>query len=281
MKKFKFKKIMSTVIISLIALFVLVIQIYPLLWIFTSSFKTSAEFQTGNPFQFPSGLDLTNYIRAFQTADLATYFKNSFIVTLWGCIGVSVLSSAAAFAFAKMRLKISKPLLSFFLLGIMIPVQVTLIPMFIIYNAIGMLDSYAALALTQIGFGLPIAIYLFKEFYSYVPNDLIDSAVIDGCGMGRVYFSIVAPMSKNTFITVITMNAIFIWNEYVLANTFITKDAMKTIPIGLYAYQGEYGNTDWGATFSAISITILPVLILYFILNKSVIAGMSTGAVKG
>lgn len=271
----------NKLIIVVVVLAVLVVQVYPLFWIFSSSFKTTVEFQTGNPYSLPAGFDLANYKRAFNTANLGIYFKNSTIITIAACFGIAILSSAAAFAIEKMRLRISKFMMTFFLMGIMIPVQVTLIPMFIIYNGIGLLDKHMSLILTQIGFGLPIAIYIFKEFYRYIPNDIIDAAVIDGCRIGKVYFNIIVPMSKNTFITVITMNTIFIWNDYVLANTFVTTDKMKTIPIGLYAYQGEYGNTDWGATFAAISITILPVLLLYFILNKRVIAGMSAGAVKG
>lgn len=108
----------------------------------------------------------------------------------------------------------------------------------------------------------------------------MEAAAIDGASIWRIFSHIMLPMSKNCIITVVTMNSIFIWNEFVFANTFISDSNLKTIPIGLFDYIGAKGMVDWGATFSAISIFLLPVLIVYFLLNKGIIAGMTTGAVK-
>lgn len=266
--------------LSILILFILVVQIYPIFWIFTSSMKNQTEFQTESPFSLPNRLSLHNYINAFEKTDLARYFLNSFVITLAAIICIVIFSSMAAFALEKMRFKISKVLMGFFIAGIMIPIQVTLIPLFIIYQKMGMLNSYLSLILPQVGFALPMSIYLFTAFYKYIPSEIIESAVMDGSSLFRIFRSIIIPMSKNTIITVLTMNAIFIWNEFVLANTFISRSIMKTIPISLYDFQGDFGMTDWGATFAAISITTLPVLILYFVLNKSVVSGMAAGAIK-
>jgi len=267
------------ILISLL-LIVLIVQIYPILWILLSSFKTQGEFQTGNPFSLPDHLNLNNYIRAFTVAKLNLFFKNSIIITIGSVLGISIFGSMAAFVIEKMHFRISKPLLTFFIAGIMIPIQVTLIPMFIIYNKTGLLNTYWSLILPQIGFALPMSIYLFTAFYRYIPDEIVSAAAIDGCNIYQLFYKIIIPMSKNTFITVITMNAIFVWNEFVLANTFISETIMKTIPIGLYDYQGDFGNTDWGATFAAITVTILPILVLYFILNKRIVVGMAAGAIK-
>lgn len=270
-----------TILLSLLILLILLIQIYPIFWIFTSSMKTQSEFQVGSPFSLPNSVNIKNYINAFEKTDLARYFLNSFIITVTSIICIVLFSSMAAFALEKMKFKISKVIIRVFLAGIMIPVQVTLIPLFIIYQKMGLLNSYFSLILPQVGFALPMSIYLFTAFYKYIPGEIVESAVMDGSSLSRIFRSIVIPMSKNTIITVLTMNAIFIWNEFVLGNTFISKSAMKTIPISLYDFQGDFGMTDWGATFAAISITILPVLILYFLLNKSVVSGMAAGAIKG
>lgn len=269
-----------TILLSALILFILVVQIYPIFWIFTSSMKSQSEFQTGSPFALPNSITFHNYINAFEKTNLARYFLNSFVITVVAIICIVIFSAMAAFALEKMRFRISKVLMGAFIAGIMIPIQVTLIPLFIIYQKTGMLNSYMSLILPQVGFALPMSIYLFTAFYKYIPGEIIESAVMDGSTLFRIFRSIVIPMSKNTIITVLTMNAIFIWNEFVLANTFISKSVMKTIPISLYDFQGDFGMTDWGATFAAISITVLPVLILYFILNKSVVSGMAAGAIK-
>lgn len=243
--------------------------------------KDQSEFRVKSPYSLPDRFSLENYFRAFQKTDLARYFTNSLIITISAIVCIVIFSSLAAFALEKMRFKkLNKFLMGFFIAGIMIPIQVTLIPLFILYQKVNLLNTHLSLILPQVGFALPMSIYLFTSFYKFIPGEILESAIIDGGSIFRVFGAIVIPMSKNTIITVMTMNAIFIWNEFVLANTFISSSKMKTIPISLYDFQGDYGMTDWGATFAAISITIIPVLVLYFSLNKSVVSGMTAGAVK-
>ena len=121
----------------------------------------------------------------------------------------------------------------------------------------------------------------FVSFYYFVPNELIEAAIIDGCSPIRVFMQIIIPMAKNTFITIAAMYGILIWNDFIFANTFISRNDAKTVAIGLKDYVGAFGNVDWGLTFAAISISILPPLILYFSLNKYVTVGMTAGATKG
>ena len=145
----------------LIMMVILLIQVYPISWIFISSFKTQDEFRMNNPFVFPKSFDLQNYIRAFEISNLANYFVNSFIVTLGAIIGIALLGSMSAFALQKMQFKINRFLFTFFILGIIIPIHITLIPMFIIYNSVNLLNTHISLILPQIGFALPMSIYLF------------------------------------------------------------------------------------------------------------------------
>lgn len=259
---------------------VLVVLSYPIFWIFMTSFKTSDEIKTRSTFALPESLNIDNYIRAIQTSDLGLYLKNSLIVLIVTIVCLVLFSSTAAFAIEKMKFGINKAVLSFFLVGITIPIHVTLIPLFQIYRATGLLNTYWALIVPQIGFNLPLSIYLFVSFYKFIPDAIMEAAAIDGASVWKIFFSIVLPMSKNSIITVVTMNTIFVWNEFVFANTFISRSELKTIPIGLFDYIGAKGMVDWGATFSAISIFLIPVLILYFILNKGIIAGMTSGAIK-
>ena len=143
-----------------------------------------------------------------------------------------------------------------------------------------MLDTWFSLILPQIGFCLPLSIYLFTAFYRYIPNSMLEAAIIDGASVPRSFFSIYFPLSKNTIMTVATVNFISVWNEFVFANTFTLSTSMRTIPVGLKDFVGEYGKVDWGCTFAAITLTLLPLLILYFVFNKSIISGMTAGAIK-
>ena len=272
----KIRKVLLYVLMTAI----LAVQIYPIFWIFMTSLKTTDEVQSKSTFALPATWNIQNYIRAVETSNLGLYFKNSILVLLITIAALVLFSSTAAFALEKMRFRINQGILSFFLLGITIPIHVTLIPLFQIYRDTHLLNTYWALIIPQIGFNLPLSIYLFITFYKFVPDTIMEAAAIDGASVWRIFSHIILPMSKNCMITVVTMNTIFIWIEFVFANTFISDSELKTIPIGLFDYIGAKGMVDWGATFSAISIFLLPVLIVYFLLNKGIIAGMTTGAVK-
>ena len=272
----KIRKVLLYVLMTAI----LAVQIYPIFWIFMTSLKTTDEVQSKSTFALPATWNIQNYIRAVETSNLGLYFKNSILVLLITIAALVLFSSTAAFALEKMRFRINQGILSFFLLGITIPIHVTLIPLFQIYRDTHLLNTYWALIIPQIGFNLPLSIYLFITFYKFVPDTIMEAAAIDGASVWRIFSHIILPMSKNCMITVVTMNTIFIWHEFVFANTFISDSELKTIPIGLFDYIGAKGMVDWGATFSAISIFLLPVLIVYFLLNKGIIAGMTTGAVK-
>lgn len=275
------KKIFGSLFLIVVVAF-LIIQVYPIIWMVLSSLKGPNEIKGVNPFTLPKNLfNIDNYINVWETSDISTYFVNSLIVTVIAIVLIVLLSSTAAFAIAKMKFKGSGFLMLLFLAGIMIPVHATLIPLFTLYNSLNILNTYTALILPQVGFALPISIYLFVGFYRYIPDEVLEAATIDGCNVFQIFFKIIMPLSKNTIVTVIAFNGIFIWNEFVFAKTFINDSKFKTLPVGLHDFIGQYGATNWGATFASMVIATLPVLIVYFILNKSIIEGMSLGATKG
>ncbi|WP_419873280.1 carbohydrate ABC transporter permease [Candidatus Pristimantibacillus sp. PTI5] len=271
----------SKAILVIISFALLVIQVYPLVWVFISSFKEPTDFSGNNPLSLPSRFTFENYLSVWHKGNLGTYFSNSLIVAMTTIVLVILFSAMAAFVIEKMRFKWSQSVLFLFLCGIMIPIQVVLIPLFILYNKTGIINTLASLILPQVGFALPISIYLFVSFYKYISNEIMEAAVMDGCGVYQVFWRMILPLSRNTIVTVVVMNLMFVWNEFIFANTFIHDMKSRTIPVGLMDYIGQYGLTDWGATFAAISITTIPTMIVYFIFNKSVISGMTAGATKG
>lgn len=264
-----------------ILLLILVFQLYPIIWMVITSFKSPTDVQSRSTFSLPDPVFLENYTNALRKSDLLLYFRNSIIITAATLVVIVVLSALAAFALEVLRFKYSKAILSYFLLGITIPIHITLIPLFIIYKNIGLLNTHISLILPQAGFALPIAIYLFTAFYRFIPRELLEAAIADGATIPKIFFSVYLPLSTNSIATIVTINFISVWNELIFSNTFITSPAMKTIPVGLKDFVGEYGKVDWGATFAAVALTLLPIMIIYFIFNKNIVAGMTVGAVKG
>jgi len=278
-RKLPFGRLGRTAAYILVAAFVIA-QLYPIVWVVASSLKTPTELANNPPFALPAGFYIGNYVGAFQQSNLLRYLLNSTIVAVL-TIGITIaLGAPAAFAIEKLRFRGSQKVLGYFLIGIMIPIFVSLLPMFQIFNYLGLRNTYWALVLPQVGFNLPLCIYLYTGFMRYVPDSLLEAATLDGAGTFRIFLTIVFPLAANTTITIITFNFIFVWNEFVFANTFMTDASMKTLPVGLNDFVGLYGKVDFGATYAAIVVAILPTLVLYFFLNKRVISGMTAGAVR-
>lgn len=273
------KNVIKIVFVILILVF-LVIQIYPVIWLFIASVKPTVELAS-EPFAFPKTVTFENFVNVLSDGKIGMYMWNSLKVTGLSLILIVVLSSTAGYALSKFRMRGKKQIYSFFTFGIMVPVQITLIPLFIFYSNVGILNTSMSLVLPQVGFALPLSVMMFVSFYEFVPNELIEAAIVDGCSPFRTFIQIVFPLARNTVITIASMYSILIWNDFIFANTFISETNAKTVAMGLKDYVGAFGNVDWGSTFAAIAISILPPLIIYFYLNKWVTAGMTMGATKG
>lgn len=265
----------------LIVLAVLVIQTYPILWIFMSALRPASDFAASNSFTLPSSLTLENFARAFEQGNLPTYFRNSFIVAGSSIAIITFFAMCVGYAIQVLKFRGSRVVLGLFSVGIIVPIQVVLIPLFIVYSAIGLLDTYPAMVVPMVGFALPMSVYLFVSFYQFMQHEIFEAAVLDGCGPFSAFAKIVVPMSLNTIVTVVFVNAIFIWNDFIFANTFVFTKDLKTIPLGLQDYIGSMGATDWTATFAAVSVTVTPILLLFLVLNRAIIYGLESGATKG
>ena len=270
----------STLSRVLIALIVIV-QVYPLAWLFITSMRTEHDFATGDPFALPTSLTWENYARAFETGDLGMNILNSFIVTMGANFLIVLLGMMAAYALQVLGFRFSKFVRGLFLIGIIVPVQIALVPLFIDYSTINLLDTYPSMIIPLAGFALPMSIYLFSSFFEYIPRETYEAASLDGAGPYRIFGLITLPLSVNTVVTVVLVNSIFIWNDFIFANTFVLSEGLKTIPLGLQNYIGAMGKTDWTATFAAVCVTITPLLLVFLVLNKAMIQGLESGATKG
>ena len=265
----------------IIGAILLVLLVYPVFYVIMSSMKTLNEFQRSPSYALPASLNFSNYIKVFTTSQIANYFKNSLIIAVTTVVLLLLLASLAAFALCKIKFKGNKFLYTFFMLGLMLPFQVAMIPLFFMFSKVHILNTYAAVIIPQAAFSLSYSTMLFYSFYKFLPNDVIESGIIDGCSPLGCFFRIVAPMSLNSFLTVATLQFVFCWNDFICAYTFTRSTVMKTITLGLNDFVGMYGLTDWGATFAAVAVTVLPTFIFYFITSKYMMSGLTAGAVKG
>lgn len=274
------KRKVGKIIFIIFILGFLVIQIYPVIWLFIASIKPSVELASA-PFALPSKVTFENFIKVLSDGKIGGYMWNSLKVTGISLILIVALSATAGFAISKFKIRFNRGVYAFFTFGIMVPVQITLIPLFIFYSKMGVLNTSFSMILPQVGFALPLSVMMFVSFYSFVPNELIEASIVDGCSSYRIFGQIVFPLARNTVITIASMYSILIWNDFIFANTFISDSKAKTVAMGLKDYVGAFGNVDWGSTFAAIVISILPPLVIYFLLNKWVTSGMTMGATKG
>jgi raffinose/stachyose/melibiose transport system permease protein len=268
-------------ITGVIVALIVIVQVYPLAWLFITSVRTEKDFAGGNPFAWPTEVTFDNYARAFATGNLGLNILNSFIVTVGAIVVIVFLGMMGAYALQVLGFRFSKLVRALFLIGIIVPVQVALVPLFVDYAAVNLLDTYQSIIIPLAGFALPTSIYLFSSFYEYIPGEIYEAASLDGAGPYRIFGQITLPLSVNTMVTVAMVNSIFIWNDFIFANTFVLTDDLKTIPLGLQNYIGAMGKVDWTATFAAVCVSITPLLLVFLVLNKAMTYSLASGATKG
>jgi raffinose/stachyose/melibiose transport system permease protein len=258
----------------------LVVEVYPLLWLLLSSFKTNSEF-TGEPFwTLPSSFDWQNYVDAWNSG-MNVYFVNSVLAVFPALALIIGLSACTGFALEVMLWRGRNTILLIFLAGIMVPAQMLLLPLFTIYFQLGLIDTRWALVITYTAFGLPLSVFLMAGFFKAVPRSILEAAILDGANIFQVFFRVGVPMVANGIMTIALVQFFFLWNDLLFSLTFISSDENRTIQTGLLNFTGEFGQVAWGPTFAAISLAVFPTLLLYLLLNQQVIKGLTAGSVKG
>lgn len=268
----------GVVVLFLSVLFVT--QLYPLLWLLTYSLKTNEEILSGSFFALPALPQWSNYQAAYEAGNYLRYLFNSFYVTSVTMIAVIILSSMAAYAIARFRWRYGQAVMLVFLIGMMIPLQSTLLPLMIIFKHISILNTHGALILPYIAFSTPIAVFILSGFLKTIPHEIEESALMDGASVYRTFGSIILPISVPPIMTVCILTFISIWNEYILAATFISSEKLKTLPFGVYSFVSQY-SVNYGAIGAFLVMGALPVIIIYFVLSEKITKGMVAGAVKG
>jgi raffinose/stachyose/melibiose transport system permease protein len=252
---------------------------YPVLWMLLQSFKSKFELYS-NIWGLPQQLFVDNYVQAWRIARMGTYIFNSLIVSISTVALVLVVASLAGYAFAKFRFRGRDLLFYTFVFTLIVPVQVTIIPLYAVVSGLGLSNTYLALILPYAAAGLPLSIFLLRAFFQSVPREIEEAARIDGCTEFAAFTRVVLPISGPGLATVTILQFLGAWNEFLLALIFIRNPALRTIPLGLQAFFFEY-SVEWGYLFAALAMATVPVIVVYVLMQRQFIKGLTAGAVTG
>ena len=275
----KKKKIMGAIKFAILLLIALT-QLFPLYWLITFSLKSNTEIFGENVIGLPHVWRWDNYVTALSSSNLIRYFLNSVFYSVVTVVAAGIISSMAAYAISRMIWKLRNLVYGLFMIGIMIPAQAALLPLFQILDRLGLKGGYLGLLIPYIAGALPMSIKILVGFYKGIPREMEEAAYIDGCGIFKCFIQIIFPMVKSAIATASIFTFLGTWNELMLANTFVDSDEFRTLPVGIMSLAGQY-STEWGLIGAGMVIATLPTIIIYFFLSKQVQESLVVGAVKG
>jgi raffinose/stachyose/melibiose transport system permease protein len=258
--------------------FTTLVMLYPMVIVVLSAFKTTAELYT-SPFSLPQSFSLANFETIWRETTFPRYLANSLVVTGSSIAAIVIVGTMAAYALARYTFAGNELIYLFFLAGLMLPLKLAIIPLFIQLASMGLIDSRAGLVLIYTAMGLPSAIFILTGYLRSLPKELEESARIDGASEARIMWSVMLPLARPAMVIAAINNAVPIWNDFFFPLVFIQTDRLKTLPQGLTIFMGEF-NTEWGVLFAGLTLAALPITLLYIVLSRQFVAGMTQGAVK-
>ncbi|ASA19710.1 carbohydrate ABC transporter permease [Paenibacillus donghaensis] len=258
-----------------------VISVYPLLWMISYSLKNNDEIFVTNPFGFPTNFRFENYVSAWSEFNIPRYFMNSLVVSTISTVLILILSLMFSFAISRLRWKFRESVRLYMTIGMFMPLQVIMIPLALLVRDFHLSNTYGALIVPYVAIGLPFSCLVFYGFMRSIPGELEESACMDGASVYRMFLQIIVPVVTPAIATVAIFQFLNNWNEFMLAYILISDEAMKTLPLGLLFFQGQY-STDWGGMGAVMTIASLPMVIVYLFFSEQVERAMTVGsAVKG
>jgi ABC-type glycerol-3-phosphate transport system permease component len=264
----------------LVAFLFVLISVLPFVWIWSSAFKTNLEIAK-NPFSLPTQLRWENIREVWFVGRFNIYLKNSVFVVFPTVLLVVFLSSLAGFALAKISFTGSTILFYLFILGLIIPVQAIIIPLFYDFNRYGLINSLLGLVLAEVGTGVPFGVFLMRSFFLGLPKEIFDAARIDGCSPFQIFSLIAIPLAKPALLSLITFQALWSWNEFLLPLLFLHADGLRTIPLGLMFLRGGRYTLNYSQISSGITIVTVPLIVIYVLFHRNLVKGITAGALKG
>lgn len=257
----------------------LIITILPFVFMVLNSFKDKFEMLVKGVFQLPNKLDMSNYLGVLS-GDFFHYLLNSVIVLGISLAVLLFVSACAAYPLSRFRFKLNAPIYAIIIACMSIPMHITLIPVFKMAKDTGLYDSIWALIGPYVAFGIPISVFILTSFMKAIPKEIEEAAAIDGCNKYRMFFTMILPLSKPGLSTLAIYNGVTMWNEFSFAYTLTQSKSARTLPLAVWDFQGQYSmNTPM--IMAVLTLTILPIIILYIFMQDKLVKGMTAGAVKG
>ena len=252
--------------------------VYPLWWMIISGFKTNAELFL-DPFAMPEKFSFANFILAWK-AGIGKYFANSVFITAVSSVVTTALCAIAAFPLSRYQFRMRKFWFMFILCGLMLAPQVSLISSYKLLQALNLYDTNWALILPYVTFRIPFTVFLMWSHFMTLPKDIEEAACIDGCSSFKIFSRMLVPMSKPIMATSILLTARYVWNDFMFSLVFTESSSLKTIPYGLNSMKSQ-GDTDWTVLLAGLTLSAVPIIILFICLQKQFVRGMTAGSVKG
>jgi ABC-type glycerol-3-phosphate transport system permease component len=254
--------------------------IFPIAWAILTSLKGEATIFLYPPQWLPDPLTFENYTHVLYNSNIPRYFLNSVFVVFMTILLSLTLSSHGGYAAARFSFRGKNVLLFIILLTVMIPGIVVLIPLYLLATQVGLLDTYWGLILVYTTWQIPTVLWLMRGFFETIPQELEEAALIDGCSRLGAFYRIIWPLTRPGLAAAAIIVFVNIWNEFIIALTLTTSDDKRLLPVGLYYYIGAFG-IEWGKLMAAVSLALIPIILLFIFLQRSFIKGLSSGSIKG
>ena len=265
--------------IAVLALAWLVVSGAPFLFMAEAGWKQRFELLTGSLWAFPAHPTTANF-GAVLSGHFGRFLLNSAFVVTASVVVVLLVGAMAAYVFARLHFRLSRALFAFIVAGLVVPVHVTLIPVYLLMTATGLYDTIWVLIGPYVAFSLPVTVFILTDFMRQIPRELEEAARIDGCGPMRTFFSVVLPLSRPALATLAIFNAVGFWNEFVFAFVLTASPGARTLPLGVWDFQGQYG-ANIPVIMAMLTLSTFPILAVYIAAQEKVESGLLAGAVKG
>jgi multiple sugar transport system permease protein/raffinose/stachyose/melibiose transport system permease protein len=276
---YKTKKTTINVLIHLFLLAVAVTCVYPLLWMIAASFKTQDTiFKDAS--LIPTHFNFANYYQAWVEGGFGRYFLNSIIYTVTVVCGIVIISSMAAYAFSRLKFPGKNILFVMFMAAMMIPIPGSFVALYVLLNKLHLRNTPIGYILAMINVGLSTSIFMLKTFFDKMPKELEDAARIDGCSKLGIWWHVALPLAKPVLAVVVVFNALAVWNEYVLALIIFDSKSFMPLQVALQVFQGEFV-TNYPLLMAGLTIAALPIIVVYVLMQKYIIKGVTQGAIVG
>ncbi|MDY6895143.1 carbohydrate ABC transporter permease [Petrotoga halophila] len=263
----------------LIAILLVLLSIFPIVWLFLTSIKSTNEIYSWPVKIFPSQPTIQNYVNLFQMGSFGRYYLNSFIVSGSATILILITGTLAAYSFARIQFRGKRSLMMIVLALLLFPPVAVVPPLFLIFRNLNLINNYISLILGHTALYLPLAIWILMNYFRTLPKNIEDSALIDGCNTFQMIFKILLPMSLPGLIAAGLITFVFSWNEFLLSLVLLSKNEMRTVVVGISLYPGEY-SFPWELISSAIVLAIIPIILLTLVFQKYIISGLTAGSTK-